>query len=393
MSLFQLHLMNLNNRYTLREGRDYVTYRYINSLVITKIRKVKNFKNIFYGQLCDTLRGRINRDSWEFSFLPHERESDPNADDTIAFLTCLDNVDHLECIHLLDGELFVDKHISVKPNTFSNNRMKYDFEVDSRIQRLAVAEWIRSNYDDGGVNGPQNQFEQVNVINPRYASPPRQHRRNRSPSNDRPSHPVGRSCSSSGSAPSIDRSRLSYNTPPQHGSLLPWYVNTTGSAKDLSASSSLSSPTKDRSPKRRCTQTKNILKTSEDGEISDDSTHVNNTSPNTNKPRSPNKLVNGEHVDINNNLLKIKPTVEPETAPVGVVVVYKRNNNNNSILTAKPETAPVNETVGNNNQLVLASSALAIPPLEHVGEHVVEWVSISRGQTKIIARRTYGCQT
>jgi hypothetical protein len=72
MSLFYVHLMTLNNRYTLREGRDLNTYRYINSLVITKIRKVKNFKNIFYGQLCDTLRGRINRDSWEFSFLPHE---------------------------------------------------------------------------------------------------------------------------------------------------------------------------------------------------------------------------------------------------------------------------------------------------------------------------------
>jgi hypothetical protein len=163
MSLFYVHLMTLNNRYTLREGRDLNTYRYINSLVITKILKVKNFKNIF--KLCETLRVHVDRSSWEFSFLPHDRETDPIADDTIAFLTCLDNVD-LECIRLLDGELFIDKHISVKPNTLSNIRIKYDF-FDSRSQRFAVAEWIHSNYDDGGVNGPQNQFEHARVINPR----------------------------------------------------------------------------------------------------------------------------------------------------------------------------------------------------------------------------------
>jgi hypothetical protein len=28
MSLFYVHLMTLNNRYTLREGRDFNTYRY-----------------------------------------------------------------------------------------------------------------------------------------------------------------------------------------------------------------------------------------------------------------------------------------------------------------------------------------------------------------------------
>ena len=47
----------------------------------------------------------------------------------------------------------------------------------------------------------------------------------------------------------------------------------------------------------------------------------------------------------------------------------------------------------NNNQLVLVSSALAIPPVEPIGEHVVEWVSLSRGQAKIVARRTFVCQT
>ena len=79
------------------------------------------------------------RNSWRVEFLPPHRETDPFADDTIAFLTCLDNEDHVKCIHLLDGELFIDKHISVKPNTFANIRMKYDFEVDSKSQRLAVA--------------------------------------------------------------------------------------------------------------------------------------------------------------------------------------------------------------------------------------------------------------
>jgi hypothetical protein len=101
-------------------------------------------------------------------------------------------MDHLECIRLLDGELFVDKHISVKPNTFSNQRMKYDFEVDSRSQRLAVAEWNRFHYDDGGVNGPQNQLENVRVTNDRYVSPPKQLSRDRSPSTSRQSRSVNR---------------------------------------------------------------------------------------------------------------------------------------------------------------------------------------------------------
>ncbi len=102
-------------------------------------------KNIILCQLCGTLRGHVDLNSWEFSFLPHGRETDPNADDTIAFLTCLDNEDLLKCIRLLDGEQFIEKHISVKPNTFLNQRMKYDFEVDSKSQRLAVSEWFRSN--------------------------------------------------------------------------------------------------------------------------------------------------------------------------------------------------------------------------------------------------------
>jgi hypothetical protein len=183
-------------------------------------------------------------------------------------LTCLDNVDHLECIRLLDGELFIDKHISVKPNTFSNIRIKYDFEVDSRSQRLAVAEWIRSNYDDGGVNGPQNQFEHARVINPRY-SPPRQLRRDRSPSTNRQSRSVYKPNSSSGSAPSIDRSRLSFDTPPHSSSLLQWYVNTTGGAKG--SLSSASSPISNPSSKRPGTDAKNIINASEEGELSNDS--------------------------------------------------------------------------------------------------------------------------
>jgi hypothetical protein len=75
--------MNLNNRYTLRQGSHMITYRYVNSLVITKIRKVKNFKNIFFGQLSDTLRGYFNRNSWDFEFLPDHAEADPHAEDTM----------------------------------------------------------------------------------------------------------------------------------------------------------------------------------------------------------------------------------------------------------------------------------------------------------------------
>ena len=129
---------------------------------------------------------------------------------------------NLECIRLLDGELFVDKHISVKPYTFSNQRMRYDFEVDSR-QLLAVAVWTRLNHDDGGVNGPQNQIEAVRVANIRHISPLRQQLRYRSPSYSRSSRSIsGGSSSSSCSAPSIDRTRLNFNTSLRPSCLLNW---------------------------------------------------------------------------------------------------------------------------------------------------------------------------
>ncbi len=40
-----------------------VTYRFINSLVITKILKIRNYKNVFQGQLSDTIRGHIDDNS------------------------------------------------------------------------------------------------------------------------------------------------------------------------------------------------------------------------------------------------------------------------------------------------------------------------------------------
>ena len=59
----------------------------------------------------------------------------------------------------------------------------------------------------------------------------------------------------------------------------------------------------------------------------------------------------------------------------------------------EPEPASVSVVVSDKNQLVLASTAIAIPSVEHIGEHVVEWGSLSRKPTKIISRRTFGCQT
>jgi hypothetical protein len=160
MSLFYYHLLGLNNRYTLRENGRLVTYSYVHSLVITKIRKITNFENVFIGLLRDTLRDKIDPSSWRFEFLPFRYERDERADDTVGFLTCLSNDDHVECIRLLDGLRFADKYISVKPNTFCNDRFKYDFYVDSKPQRDAVAAWVRANYDDGQVNRPQNQFDE-----------------------------------------------------------------------------------------------------------------------------------------------------------------------------------------------------------------------------------------
>jgi hypothetical protein len=280
-------------------------------------------------------------------------------------------MDHLECIRLLDGELFVNKHISVKPNSFSNQRIKYDFEVDSRSQRLAVAEWNRFHYDDGGVNGPQNQLENVRETNDRYVSPPRQLRRNRSPSTSRQSRSVNRTNSSSGSVPPIDRSRLNFNRSPSQGSLLNWYVNTTGVANESSSSSS-PSPIKNSSSKRPCTDANNILNASEDGEISTDSSpnvlqaESTRSSSQINAPRS-----SGTHVDANK-----QHSVEA-------------NNNPKT-----PTENTLNQaTNNNNNQIVLASSALAIPSIVPIGEHVVEWVSLRRDGTRIVAQRTFGCQT
>ena len=80
MSLFYYHLLGLNNRYTLRENGRLVTYSYVHSLVITKIRKITNFENVFNGLLRDTLRDRIDPSSWRFEFLPFRYERDERAE-------------------------------------------------------------------------------------------------------------------------------------------------------------------------------------------------------------------------------------------------------------------------------------------------------------------------
>jgi hypothetical protein len=187
-------------------------------------------------------------------------------------------MDHLECLRLLDGELFVDKHISVKPNRF--------------------------HYDDGGVNGPQNQLENVRVTNDRYVSPPRQ-------------------------------------------LLLNWYVITTGVANESSSSSP--SPIKNSSSKRPCTDANNILNASEDGELSTDSssnvlqTKSTRSASQINAPRSSVTHVDAykQHsVEANNN---------PVT-PTENTLNQATNSNNNQIDLASsahaiPSIVPIGEHV------------------------------------------------
>jgi hypothetical protein len=119
--------------------------------------------------------------------------------------------------------------------------------------------------------------------------------------------------------------------------------------------------------KRRCTDAHNILNASEDGELSNDGfsnvlpTTSNQTPAAKANPRSPLKHVDSASAEPNNNL------VEPP--------VQTLNN------------------AANNNQIILASSDLAVPLIVPIGDHVEEWVSLRRSGTRIVSQRTFGCQT
>jgi hypothetical protein len=193
-------------------------------------------------------------------------------------------------------------------------------------------------------------------------------RRDRSPSTNRQSRSVYKPNSSSGSAPSIDRSRLSFDTPPHSSSLLQWYVNTTGGAKG--SLSSASSPISNPSSKRLCTDVytdKNIINASEESELSNDSF----------TPVFPTESTRSQ-----------SPIKKPHTSVTHVDAVTAKLNNKS----IEPTKNTLNAT-NKNNQLVLASSALAIPSVIPIGQHVVEWVSLKRDNTRIVAQRTFGCQT
>ena len=245
-------MLSLNERYTLREHGRLVTYRFINSLVITKIVKIRNYKNVFFGQLSDTLRGHIDDKSWKFEFLPDEYEKDGDADDTVGFLTCLCNADHIECIRLLDGQSFANKYIAVKPNTFSNERLKREFHVNSKSQRQAVAEWINCNYDDGGVNRPQFRFE---TRNDRHHSP---FTGGSTAYNTVNRNFNGRSTSSTRSTrPTIDQNRLSFDTSTGRANILKWHENREGGAVPITSSDS--SPERDPPSKRPRLASNNVV--------------------------------------------------------------------------------------------------------------------------------------
>lgn len=179
--------------------------------------------------------------------------------------------------------------------------------------------------------------------------------------------------------------------------MLNWFENFTGGAD---CSSSSSSSIQGRSSKRPCTSINNIKTATEDNELIEDGfTNVrSNISIRTPSPLpiTPNKHVEPQisttNVNINKNNAIAIQAVEPETAALNNAVIIN-NNNDIVILAVEPAITPVNKVMENNNQLVLVSSALAIPPVEPIGEHVVEWVSLSRGQAKIVAGRTFVCQT
>ncbi len=91
--------------------------------------------------------------------------------------------------------------------------------------------------------------------------------------------------------------------------------------------------------------------------------------------------------------------IQENTHVIDVIVKHRLDNNNNVIKIDLRQTSylkwlRLNEvTAKQNNQLAISSIALAIPPVEHIDKHVVEWAPLSRKHTKFIARRNFGFKT
>ena len=150
------------------------TFEFVNSLVITKIdTSIRNHPTPFVGFIQSKLEAYLDNDSWKLEMLPPQHEKDKDADDTVAFLTCLDNRHHLTCIRELDGLLYGNKYIAVRPNSFSHVRYKDTFKVTRTYEhRIAVSKWITENYTDGNINRPSVRHLTSTAIHHQPHTPP-----------------------------------------------------------------------------------------------------------------------------------------------------------------------------------------------------------------------------
>jgi hypothetical protein len=149
-SIFYSKILRMNNNFTLeRDDGTLSHFSFINTLMLSKIVKCFNHRKDFEKRLSEKL-SHIEKIDYELSWLTIDK--DPNADDTVAFLTCRDNTHHMRCIRELDGFQYAGKYISCKPNGFSTERYNRSLRFNTSFQRSAVKRWNNEHYETTELN-------------------------------------------------------------------------------------------------------------------------------------------------------------------------------------------------------------------------------------------------
>jgi hypothetical protein len=159
-SIFYSKILRMNNNYTLeRDNGSLSHFHFINTLMLSKIVKCFNHRKDFEKRLSDKL-SHIEKIEYELSWLTVDK--DPSADDTVAFLTCMDNAHHMRCIRELDGFQYAGKYISCKPNGFSNERYNRSLRFNTSFQRSAVKRWNNEHYETAELNAQRIPIAESN---------------------------------------------------------------------------------------------------------------------------------------------------------------------------------------------------------------------------------------
>jgi hypothetical protein len=149
------------------QKNNFVSYRYIAQIKISRICKRDDYKKLFVAKLgCVVRENKMSQ--YMLRWLPETYEKDNRAKDTIAFITFKDNNDHMTLIRCMDGNYFgireEGKYIAVKPNGFSNIQFNYNLHNNDQRNLLDGVKRFNNKYYVETVSNPRTSNENKKQI-------------------------------------------------------------------------------------------------------------------------------------------------------------------------------------------------------------------------------------